>query len=113
MTALLGHPQCGMVWEGFVIEQAIDHNAGKYEPAFYRTQDGTEADLVLLISGRPCMVIKAKMNNSPKLTAGTYNAIADLKCKKNFVITPGPHKAQVNLTAHLTLTGLNNLLMAL
>lgn len=88
MKELLSHPQCGMVWEGFVLEQSENYFGRKYEYYFYRTQDGTETDIVLTKAGRPFAAIEAKINTAPVLTAGTYNAIKDLKTKNNYVITP-------------------------
>ncbi len=88
MKDLLGHPQCGMIWEGFVLEQCVNHFGKKFEYYFYRTQDGTEADLVLTKAGRPYAVVESKISTAPALTAGTFNAIDDLKTKNNFIITP-------------------------
>lgn len=113
ITALLGHPQCGMVWEGFVNEQVLASTAGKYDACFYRTQDGSEADLVLLKAGKPFIFVESKWSNHPTVTAGTYNAIADLKTKQNFIITPGPHKGTVSQTGKLNATGIYDLMKLL
>ena len=109
MTELLGHPQCGMVWEGFVTEQIQATTTNKYDACFYRTQDGAEADLVLLKAGKPFVFIESKLNNHPTITSGTYNAIKDLGTKKNFIVTPGPHKGTVLHADQLRLTGLYEL----
>jgi predicted AAA+ superfamily ATPase len=110
ITELLSHPQCGMVWEGFVNEQILAVHAGKYEGYFYRTQDGTEADLVLLKAGKPFIFVESKFSNHPTITAGTYNAITDLKTRENFIITPGPHKVTVTDAGKLQLMALSGFL---
>jgi uncharacterized protein len=106
MKDLLGHPQCGMVWEGFVLEQCINHYGKKFDYFFYRTQDGTEADMVLTKAGKPYAVLESKISTAPVLTAGTYNAIADLKTKYNFVVTPRQEKEIVPIGNNLRLSGI-------
>jgi len=110
MKDLLGHPQCGMVWEGFVLEQCFSHFGKKYDYYFYRTQDGTEADLVLTTAGKPFVIVEAKFNNAPVLTSGTYNAITDLKTKFNFVITPGRGKELTSIGTNLQIIGIEGLI---
>jgi predicted AAA+ superfamily ATPase len=110
MKELLGHPQCGMVWEGFVLEQVAGHFGKKYDYYFYRTQDGTEADLVLTKAGKPFAAIESKINNAPTLTAGTYNAIADLKTKNNFVITPRKEKELISIGNNLIAGNIESLI---
>ncbi len=113
MTELLGHPQCGMVWEGFVNEQILASSGEKFEGCFYRTQDGAEADLVLLKAGKPFAFIECKLSNHPTVTAGTYNAIADLKTKQNYIIAPQPHKVTISNTTQLKLVALTEFLQLL
>jgi predicted AAA+ superfamily ATPase len=110
MKDLLGHPQCGMVWEGFVLEQCVNHFSKNFDYYFYRTQDGTEADLVLTKTGKPYAMIESKFNNAPALTAGTYHAIADLKTTNNFVVTPRQEKGLVAIGDNLKLTNIETLL---
>ncbi|MBS1621763.1 MAG: ATP-binding protein [Bacteroidetes bacterium] len=104
MKDLLGHPQCGMVWEGFVLEQCANYFGKKYDYYFYRTQDGTETDIVMTKAGKPFASVEAKINTAPVLTAGTYNAIKDLKTKNNYVITPRKEKGLIAIGKNL-LTG--------
>lgn len=87
-SSLLGHPVVGAAWEGYVIEQIINQLRDKFDYYYYRTQDGTEADLLLLKAGKPYVTIEIKFSTAPKITQGTYNSIADLKTKKNFIIIP-------------------------
>ncbi len=109
MKDLLGHPQCGAVWEGFVLEQAIDQFGKKYDYYFYRTQDGTEADLVLVKAGKPFAAAESKFNNAPALTSGTYKAIEDLKTKYNYVVTPRQENIPVAIGKNLQIINLNGL----
>lgn len=107
MQDLLGHPQCGAVWEGFVLEQSINELGKKYDYYFYRTQDGTEADLVLVKVGKPFAVAESKFNNAPALTAGTYIAIEDLQTKHNFIVTPRQEDTPVSIGNGLQVTNIN------
>jgi predicted AAA+ superfamily ATPase len=110
MKDLLGHPQCGMVWEGFVLEQCAGHFGKKYDYYFYRTQDGSEADLVLTKAGKPFAAIESKINTAPTLTAGTYNAIADIKTRNNFVVTPRQEKGITAIGNNLQLGNIETLM---
>ena len=52
---LINQPWVGFSWEGFVIEQILTClrlNDLTYEAFFFRTVDGYELDLVLIISGK-------------------------------------------------------------
>lgn len=104
MKDLLGHPQCGAVWEGFVLEQTISRFGKKFEYYFYRTQDGTEADLVLVQAGKPFAIAESKFNNAPAISSGTYIAIADLETRHNYIITPRADGQPVSIGEGLQLT---------
>ena len=110
MKELLGHPQCGMVWEGFVLEQCAATFGNKFDYFFYRTQDGAETDLVLTKAGKPFVAIESKFSNSPTITAGTHIAIADLKTKNNYVVTPRNEAGSVPLASGLLLLNIETLL---
>jgi predicted AAA+ superfamily ATPase len=107
MHDLLGHPQCGAVWEGFVLEQTANQLGKKYDYYFYRTQDGTEADLVLVKAGRPFAVAESKFNNAPSLTSGTYKAIEDLQTKNNYIVTPRQDDVPVSIGKRLHVTNIS------
>jgi predicted AAA+ superfamily ATPase len=49
---LLAHPNCGGVWEGFVIQQIRSILPSTTDRFFYRTQHGAEIDLVLVYSNQ-------------------------------------------------------------
>lgn len=86
--ALLGHPVAGTSWEGFVIEQVVQHLPETVRPFFYRTHHGAEADLILVKGIKPIAVIEIKLTNAPVIAKGFYEVLEDLKLKQGFVITP-------------------------
>lgn len=88
INGLLGHPVIGSSWEGYVIEQVISVTQNSYEYYYYRTQDGTECDLILAKGSRPLACIEIKFTTSPKKTKSFTNSIVDLKTKNNFIIIP-------------------------
>ncbi len=68
----------GSSWESFVIQQVIAQLKSEVEFYFYRTQDGTELDLVLVRGLEPILGLEIKLSNSPTLTRGTTIASQDL-----------------------------------
>ena len=68
VASLIAHPQVGVSWEGWVIEQIITflNNRGIfYEGPFYlRTSDGNELDLILNLSGK-VWGIEVKLTAAP------------------------------------------------
>ena len=87
-TDLPMHPGVGASWEGYVIEQIAANMPDGLEIYFYRTQNGAEIDLVLVKGIHPVAGIEIKYSNAPSLSRGVHECIADLKTKRNFVITP-------------------------
>ena len=81
----------GASWEGYVIEEICKALPKDIQPFYYRTQAGTECDLVLVkgITVKAC--IEIKHSNSPTLTKGFFESVKDLKPQKSFVITPASH----------------------
>lgn len=86
---LSGHPSLGFSWEGWVIEQILSAIPSSWTPYFYRSGGGAELDLVLQSGRERPIAIEIKYSAAPKLQKGFWNAFADLKCKKGFVIYPG------------------------
>ena len=98
---LTGHPVIGHSWEGYVIEQIISIYGNKFEYFYYRTQDGTECDLVITKSYIPVACIEIKYTSTPKTTKSLTIAIQDLKTEHNFLIIPGetsPFPLNTNIT---------------
>lgn len=82
------HIAKGNSWEGFVIQQIISKYQDGYYFYFYRTQDGSEMDLVIVKGDKPLYAIEIKLSNSPTITKGNYYAYDAIGAKKNFIITP-------------------------
>ncbi|MDQ6842778.1 MAG: ATP-binding protein [Bacteroidota bacterium] len=88
MLSLKGHPVVGSSWEGYIVEQVKELKPAGLDLYYYRTQAGTECDIVLAKGIHPVASVEIKLNNAPVLSKGNYQSIADLKTKKNFVVVP-------------------------
>lgn len=87
-TDLSGHPVVGASWETYVLEQIAGQLPDWAEMCYYRTHDGTEADLVLSRSGVAEILVEIKFSTAPKLTKSLHIAKTDLATRRNFVICP-------------------------
>jgi hypothetical protein len=85
---LTGHPVVGASWETYVLEEIAGQLPDWAELFYYRTHDGTEADIVLARGGVPEILIEAKFSTAPKMTKSMHLAMADLATKHNFIICP-------------------------
>ncbi|MEI7583008.1 ATP-binding protein [Runella sp.] len=85
---LEGYIGKGNSWEGFVIQQIIAQLKPSVYPYYYRTQDGSELDLVLVKGLSPVLGIEIKYANAPKITKGTTVASQDLGTLPVLVVTP-------------------------
>ncbi|MFN8345371.1 MAG: ATP-binding protein [Spirosomataceae bacterium] len=100
---LEGYIGKGNSWEGFVIQQIIAQLKPTVYPYFYRTQDGSELDLVLVKGHNPVLGIEIKYANVPKLTKGTTVASQDLGNIPVLVVTPSAAEDyEVNPTTTVT-----------
>ena len=88
MDELAGHPAIGSSWEGFIIEQIRQLKPQYLDMYFYRTHQGTEADLVLVKGIKPVACIEIKLSTAPQVSKGFHQSIEDLKTKNNYVIMP-------------------------
>ena len=77
----------GNSWESFVIQQIVALLKPGVSPYFYRTQDGTELDLVLVKGVQPILGIEVKLSNAPTLTKGLTIASQDLEAIPILVVT--------------------------
>jgi len=84
---LLGRPEAGAIWEGYVIEEICRVIGDTAEPYFYRTNGGAELDLILDFKSYQ-LAFEIKLSTAPKLSRGFYAAVEDLKPKQTFVVTP-------------------------
>jgi predicted AAA+ superfamily ATPase len=88
LNDILGNPILGFSWEGYVIEQIISCAGDSYDYYFYRTQDGTEADLLMVQGNKPEYTIEIKYTSTPKLSKGFSTAIMDLGTIDNYILVP-------------------------
>ena len=73
---LQGHPVLGASWEGYSMEEIL-RAAPRAQPTFYRTQSGTELDLVLTQGSRQ-MVVEFKRSSAPEPAKGFWQGIGGL-----------------------------------
>lgn len=85
---LLGHPQAGNSWEGFVIQQILAVLPRQFQPFFYRTSGGSELDLLLVKGNIPEYAIEIKLSTAPQLTRGNTESVLDLQPLHRVVIAP-------------------------
>ena len=82
------HILIGASWEGYVVEQLKQLVGRKLDMFYYRTQQGTECDIILVKGLKPLASIEIKHSSSPCITKSFTLAINDLDTKANFIITP-------------------------
>jgi predicted AAA+ superfamily ATPase len=83
---LLSHPVAGSSWETLVIENILGMTDG-FTSSFYRTANGSEIDLVLE-KGNKRYAVECKFSTTPKLSAGFFHAVDDLKTEHAWVVAP-------------------------
>jgi predicted AAA+ superfamily ATPase len=84
---LQGHPIVGASWEGFVIEQIACNLPIGAQLFYYRTQAGSELDLVIE-KGIKRIAIEIKLSTSPQVKKGFWQAIQDIDATEAYVIAP-------------------------
>jgi predicted AAA+ superfamily ATPase len=84
---LQGHPIVGASWEGFVVEQIANNLPIGAQIFYYRTQAGSELDLVIE-KGLKRIVIEIKLSTSPQVKKGFWQAIKDISATEAYVIAP-------------------------
>ena len=70
-----------------MIQQIIAVLKPSVSPYFYRTQDGTELDLVLVKGMEPVLGLEIKLSNAPKITKGTTIASQDFGDMPVYIVT--------------------------
>ncbi len=78
----------GMSWEGYVIEQIILAAGNKWQPDFFRTHAGAEADLVLSQPGGKIVMIEIKYSTDPTPSRGFYESAEALHPHAQYIIIP-------------------------
>ena len=86
-SELSTHPCFSASWEGFALEQTMVAH-GDHDSFFYRTQRGTELDLLLLRKGKR-WGFEFKCLDAPRTSKSMHIAIKDLDLEHLWVIYPG------------------------
>ena len=81
------HPCFRSSWEGFALEQTLVAH-GSHDSYFYRTQRGTELDLLLLRNDKR-WGFEFKCSDAPRTSKSMHIAIKDLNLEHLWVIYPG------------------------
>lgn len=89
LDQLLGHPVCGLSWEGFVIESLINAVGSRARPYFYATAQGAEIDLVFELAGKPTIAIEIKRSSAAHYGKGFLMACEDLAISNRMVVHSG------------------------
>ena len=85
---LQGHPGVGHSWEAYIVQEISQRLPPRAEMFFYRTQDGSEGDVVIARNGIPEILVEIKYSMTPKLSKGLTVAMNDLNVKKTFLVCP-------------------------
>lgn len=88
LEKVLEHPLCGASWEGYCIEQIINHLPSNVRASHYRTHAGAEVDLVLEYPDGETHALEIKRTLSPKISRGFTESFATLQASKGFYIIP-------------------------
>jgi predicted AAA+ superfamily ATPase len=85
--SLLGHPQCGLSWEGFALEQILIAMPDA-QACFWGTYAGAELDLMLIRAGKR-YGFEFKLSEAPGTSRSMYVALETLGLERLAVIHPG------------------------
>jgi uncharacterized protein len=98
---LLGHPEVGASWEGFVVENILNNLSSSWTASYYRTSNQAEIDLVLERNNQEVWAIEVKRSIAPSLSAGFHSACEDIGATKKLVVYSGkdrfPIKGEVEV----------------
>ncbi|GAB2606579.1 ATP-binding protein [Belliella aquatica] len=86
---LLGHPVVGSSWEGFVIENILNHLPSTWKSSYYRSSNQNEIDLVLEGPNDVVWAIEIKKSLAPNISSGFHRAAEDIQATKKFVLYSG------------------------
>lgn len=101
------HLSLGASWEGYVLQEIAGLARPDDKLFFYRTADGTEADVVIARGGEPEILLEIKHSATPVPSKGFYIAQNDLGTKKNYVVYP--LERDYPLSREVQAVGLSNL----
>ncbi|TAE59296.1 MAG: DUF4143 domain-containing protein, partial [Bacteroidetes bacterium] len=86
--ALLRHPVLGASWEGYVLQEVLALLPNGADVFFYRTADGSEADIVITRGGSPDTLIEVKHSAAPSVSRGFHIARKDLDTRQHLIVYP-------------------------
>ena len=92
LNDLLGHPVCGLSFEGHCIENLVQVAGSRRVPYYYRTHAGAEIDLLLEKGGRPEIAVEVKRSSAPSPGKGFAQACDDLAISQRYVLYPGDER---------------------
>lgn len=92
LNDVLGHPVCGLSFEGHCIESLLAAAGERRSAYFYRTHSGAEIDLLLEVGGRPDIAIEIKRSSAPSPDKGFAVACEDLGVTQRYVVYPGTER---------------------
>ena len=100
---ILSHPLCGASWEGYCLEQILNHLPKGAIASHYRTQAGAEVDLVIEQADGEILAVEIKRTLSPKVTPGLVESMETLATKRGVIVIPEgdtyPLSKSVNATS--------------
>jgi uncharacterized protein len=85
---LLAHHKVGDLWESFVLQQLSPLLPNNTDRCFYRTHNGAEIDFIVTLPTNEKIGIEVKWSSTPKLSAGTYEAMHNLGIETLYVVCP-------------------------
>ncbi len=86
---LEAHPKVGASWEGFALNQVVQHLGARVEECFFwGTHGGGEIDL-LVVRGNSRLGFEFKRTTAPKATRSMHTAIDDLRLSSLTVVHAG------------------------
>lgn len=104
---LAAHPKLGASWEGFALEQTIQHfNLKEEEAYFWGVHTGGELDLVFRRKGK-LWGVEIKYNEAPTRTKSMLSAMDELSLQHLWVVYPG--KASYKLDQAISVIGIHDL----
>lgn len=96
MNQLLGCPVTGHSWEGVIIEAIVAGSPCGTDLYFYRTRNGAEIDLLLVLPGNQRWDIKIKRSMAQKLAKDFHVAREDAELHAAFVAYVGTEQFPLN-----------------
>lgn len=102
LEKVLGHPLCGVSWEGYCLEQITTRLPRGVSFSHYRTHAGAEVDLVLEWPGSETLAIEIKRTLSPKLTPGLMESIQTIGAGRGLILIPKGERYRLSETVEVS-----------